>query len=73
MIQDARPHLRNGELVKEFYQQLGFQNPNHFARAFRRLTKRTPTAARLSPYIRVPRAGICHSHVTFQKGPKSSK
>lgn len=46
MVHDAQSHLRNREPIKEFYEVLGFRHPNNFARSFRRLTKRKPTAAR---------------------------
>jgi len=45
-IQRAEELLRGGNVrVKEVSEQLGFANPYHFSRAFRRLTGRPPSAA----------------------------
>ncbi len=46
MVRDARSHLCNSEPIKGFYDVLGFRHPNDFARAFRRLTRHQPSAAR---------------------------
>ena len=44
MVREACSHLGNGEPVKAFYDTLGFQHPNDFSRAFRRLTSLRPTS-----------------------------
>ncbi len=71
-MQDAYQHLRKGEPVKGFYDELGFRHPNDFSRAFRRLTKRHPTAARVPCSVPSPEDTHQPSAI-FQKAPKCSK
>ena len=61
-LRDALPLLRNGELVKQVHERLGFGHPSHLARAFRRLVGRNPGACRA--------LNAHHFQRGLQKGPK---
>lgn|SRR6185503_3394313 len=74
MVQDALRHLRKGDPIKEFFDELGFRHPNDFARAFRRLTRCQPKAARV--LLTVQSSGNGNSFLnsyTFEIAPKRSK
>lgn len=42
-ISDGLRLLRQGKLIKEIADELGFQHPNHFSRAFRRVVGTCPS------------------------------
>ena len=64
-LQDALPLLRNGHLIKQLHEQLGFGHPGNLARAFRRVIGRNPGDCRRVNALRIRR--------TFQKAPRLSK
>ena len=69
MLRDAHSHLCNGEPIKGFYDALGFRHPSDFARAFRRLTRRRPTAARNDVAPSISQG----AYPAFQHVPKGCK
>jgi AraC-like DNA-binding protein len=64
-LRDALLLLRNGDLIKQLHERLGFHHPNHLARAFRRLLGRNPGACREVNPPRLRRS--------LRKGPKVYK
>ena len=50
-IRDAQRRLRQGMLIKQVALELAFKHPEHFARAFRRVTGASPSGSRLAKSI----------------------